>query len=200
MKESEQLKHNYSPGTQCSEIGCANVVACRGYCHKCYMKKWHSGELSLIPESEMITKHSLYVTWKCIIQRCTNANATGYKNYGGRGIQVCDRWRNPVLFCKDIIDSLGEKPSDSHTLDRKNTDGHYEISNMRWATKSEQALNQRLRVSSSKSKTQYAGITTYHNKFKSTYSGKYLGLFSTIEQAISARINHINNLKNKSCT
>ena len=85
------------------------------------------------------TKQSLYNTWANIIQRCTNQNRPDYKNYGGRGISVCERWRTSF---KAFAQDMGERPP-FRSIDRINNDGNYEPSNCRWATKSQQALNTR---------------------------------------------------------
>jgi len=70
--------------------------------------------------------------------RCYNKNKDNYRWYGGRGITVCDEWKNDFLqFVKDV----GEKPTPKHTLDRINNNGNYEPSNCRWATHSEQMKN-----------------------------------------------------------
>lgn len=85
--------------------------------------------------------HPLYSTWAQMLSRCNSKSARGYKNYGGRGIKVCERWLNFALFLED----MGEKPSPHHTLDRfPNNNGNYEPGNCRWATQSEQQRNKRL--------------------------------------------------------
>jgi hypothetical protein len=110
-------------------------------------------------QREQSTKHGLtsknddfqrkwYDRWKSMNSRCYNPNTKSYKNYGGRGITVCERWREPNgLGCKNYIDDihniLGPQPSPEHSLDRINNDGPYEINNLRWATNSEQGKNQR---------------------------------------------------------
>jgi hypothetical protein len=76
-----------------------------------------------------------------IIQRCENKANPSYKNYGGRGIKVCARWRNSVeLFFAD----MGPRPSLAHSIDRyPDKNGDYEPTNCRWATAKEQARNTR---------------------------------------------------------
>lgn len=89
------------------------------------------------------TKHGYYgtrtyVSWGSMIQRCTNPNNTGFEKYGAKGISVCERWMNFENFLAD----MGERPEDT-SLDRyPNCRGNYEKSNCRWATRSEQRINQ----------------------------------------------------------
>ena len=90
------------------------------------------------------TKHSgskrpEYKLWSGIIQRCTNPNNKHYRNYGGRGISVCDRWKDFANFFSDI----GARPSKELTIDRTNNDGNYEPGNVRWATRKQQQNNRR---------------------------------------------------------
>jgi hypothetical protein len=86
-----------------------------------------------------------------MISRCHNSKTKNYHNYGGRGITVCDRWREPNgVGCKNYIEDihtiLGPQPSPEHSLDRMDNDGIYIIENMRWATNSEQVRNQRRNI------------------------------------------------------
>lgn len=78
-----------------------------------------------------------YGSWRAMRERCTNPKNKYFKNYGGRGITVCDRWHIFEHFLAD----MGERPP-GLTLDRKDNDGNYEPGNCRWATPSEQNKNE----------------------------------------------------------
>ena len=80
-----------------------------------------------------------YQAWANMIQRCTNPKNTYWGNYGGRGINVCDRWREYANF---LID-MGEPPP-KLTLERRNVNDDYGPDNCFWATRKEQAFNRRL--------------------------------------------------------
>ena len=82
-----------------------------------------------------------------MLSRTSNPNATGYENYGGRGIKVCERWSGDTGFHNFIMD-MGERPEDM-TLDRKDPNGNYEPSNCRWSTPQEQTDNRRCSVKKS---------------------------------------------------
>ncbi|MCM8529025.1 MAG: hypothetical protein NE327_21055 [Lentisphaeraceae bacterium] len=86
------------------------------------------------------SNHYLYATYRGVISRCYNLRDQSYKNYGGRGIRVCDRWLNSFLF---FLDDMGDKPGDNFSLDRIDPFGHYEPGNCRWATRDQQANNKR---------------------------------------------------------
>lgn len=81
-----------------------------------------------------------YAAWSHLMQRCYNENHPAYKNYGGRGITVCDRWHKYENFLADV----GLSPSNLHSVDRfPNNDGNYEPTNFRWATIEQQNNNKR---------------------------------------------------------
>jgi hypothetical protein len=81
-----------------------------------------------------------YWIWVGIKERCFNPKKRGFHVYGGRGITICDAWKHDFLA---FFAYVGPRPSRSHSIDRKNVNGHYEPGNVRWATKKEQALNTR---------------------------------------------------------
>lgn len=75
-----------------------------------------------------------------MLRRCLYPKSKDWKNYGGRGIGVCDRWRKFSLFCED----MGIKPSPTYQLDRfPDNNGNYEPGNVRWATPEENSNNKR---------------------------------------------------------
>jgi hypothetical protein len=87
--------------------------------------------LSKIPE---------YRVWVLMIQRCHTPGSKSFKDYGGRGIVVCDRWRYSF---KNFITDMGRRPSAGHSIERIKNGRGYEPGNCKWATRAEQGRNQR---------------------------------------------------------
>jgi hypothetical protein len=94
-------------------------------------------------ESWGANKSPEYNVYSAMIQRATNLKNSKWKYYGGRGIGVCDRWRES--YPNFLID-MGRKPTPEHTLDRIDNDKGYSADNCRWATREEQRANQRPRT------------------------------------------------------
>jgi len=119
--------------------------------------------------------------------RCFNPQSSGYEYYGGRGITVKGFWNIAgrtgfVMFLKD----LGLPPSENHSLDRIDPNGHYEPNNCRWASSKEQRINQRLRQYTCSDVISYDKA---HKKYKlyrknlDLNTKLYLGWFDSLKDA-----------------
>lgn len=137
---------------------------------------------------EQLSKHGMvysdiYGLWQAMINRCHSPSNAAYKNYGGRGILVCERWRISIT---DFADDIGPRPSRSYTLDRyPNNNGNYEPGNVRWATKKQQGRNSR---SNSINETIAAEIRSLKGKMTQTeMSRKFNCSFAVISNVIHNR-------------
>lgn len=92
-------------------------------------------------------RHGLYGTpeyraYMAMVRRCVNPTNRKWRDYGGRGIAVCDRWRGRDGF-RVFVEDMGPRPTTKHSLDRINNNGNYEPGNCRWATPTQQQNNKR---------------------------------------------------------
>lgn len=81
-----------------------------------------------------------YQAWRSMYQRCTNPNNPQYNLYGGRGIKVCNRWRESF---DNFYADMGPRPGGEYSIDRVDANGDYEPGNCRWATPAQQSNNKR---------------------------------------------------------
>jgi hypothetical protein len=137
------------------------------------------------------TRHGMsgtreYAVWRHIKDRCLHSNGLDYKNYGGRGITICDRWRYSFM---NFFADMGLRPSNKHTIDRIDNDGNYEPLTCQWATRQQQARNTRIQHNN---KTGLSGVCRTKNGTYRAYitvEGKriYLDTYKTLFDAACAR-------------
>lgn len=134
---------------KCSVKGCDRVYSCKKYCNTHYERVRINGYLGSdrpVWVKHGLKNHFMYRSWVGMRSRCNNPKDKDYKNYGGRGIKVCETWSSFENFINDV----GERPN-GMSLDRIDNDGDYKPSNCKWSTPREQQLNRRTRASGAKS-------------------------------------------------
>ena len=121
-----------------------------------------------------------------VVQRCTNPSDPGFDSYGGRGITVCDRWRESF---ESFLADMGTRPTPRHSIDRIDNDRGYEPGNCRWALPLTQSRNRRAR---SDSKSGFRGIGDRSGRWVAyiVTNGKRteLGSHGSLESALAARL------------
>lgn len=136
------------------------------------------------------TKHGLwgtptYWSWAMMLQRCDNPKASGYENYGGRGIKVLDGWDKFEKFYAD----MGECP-EGMSIERIDVNGNYCKDNCKWETDSNQSFNRRMNSNNSTGKTGVDFIARdglYRARITYQLQEIQLRLFVNFEDAVKAR-------------
>lgn len=118
---------------QCS---CGNTTTARGES----LTSGNTKSCGCLVTKHGMTKTSEFKVWQAIIDRCCNPNCTAFKNYGGRGITICDEWKNDFMA---FFNHVGKLPSHKHSIDRIDNDGNYEPGNVQWTKSKNQANNRR---------------------------------------------------------
>jgi hypothetical protein len=155
----------YAPGTRFGRLTVVSCSVVRRYgetwcvcmcdCGELVIGSYHSLSRGRTRSCGCITRKGLrkkkhgesnpetpeYRAWSYMLQRCYNTKGRDYKEWGGRGIRVCAKWRKSYAA---FLAHIGRRPSPRHSLDRfPDNNGNYEPGNVRWATPLEQARNRR---------------------------------------------------------
>lgn len=159
---------------------------------KSHLLSGHTRSCGCISQKHLKTNTRLFRIWNGIKGRCFNKNNNKFKNYGGRGISICDEWKNDFKTFYDWAMSNGY--ADNLTIDRIDNNGNYEPSNCRWVNQKVQQNNK-----SNSCFIEYNGKSLTLSQWAELYGLNYSTLKSrlsygwTIEKALLIPVRTIDN-------
>lgn len=111
-----------------------NTISCGCYCRE---------QTSKACKTHGLSQSRIYHTWLHVKDRCLNPSNNVFRHYGGRGITICQEWKDNFQAFYNYVSKLPHFGEKGYSIDRINNDGNYEPGNVRWATQSEQNKNRR---------------------------------------------------------
>jgi hypothetical protein len=157
------------------EISCLGSNLLRGNTSSCGCYK--DEKIGDLRRSHGLPNTRIFKIWAGIRKRCNNPKCAAYKDYGGRGIKICERWDKFENFYEDMKDGY----ADNLSLDRfPNVNGDYEPGNCRWATTAEQNRNRRTNVI-----VEYNGVSKTLTEWQMVTGIRYSTISNRIKQGWS---------------
>lgn len=172
MSNQDRLLSDESPKL-CKVIDCNMRTLANGMCSKHYQRWKRTGTTNTKLEMHGMTNTREYEAWGEMIRRCTKPTHRFYNHYGGRGIKVCDRWKNSFSA---FYEDMGPRPV-GMSLDRIDNDGNYEPGNVEWRTAKQQNNN-----TSRNRFITYEGKTMTISEWADHTGIKYVTLYRRITQ------------------
>jgi hypothetical protein len=187
----------------CNIKDCGKPHKAKGYCNTHYALLKRTGNVftnkrrtKVKLDSDLIK--ATYVSYYNMINRVLNKNCNRFKDYGGRGISICDSW---IKSFDNFFKDMGQKPTLKHSIDRIDNNGNYEPLNCKWSTDIEQVYNRRVQHNNTSG---VVGVT-YDKRWKGGWRArvndgkgnrKSIGTFKTKEEAIECITNYkkVNNV------
>lgn len=144
-EERKNVQYNYLCKCDCGNIIPASINRLKnGHTKSCgCLKDEVKQNIGSLNRKYKISNKRLYSIYKVMTRRCLDSTDMRYKDYGGRGITICDEWMGEKGFDNFCEWSISNGYKENLTIDRINVDGNYEPNNCRWITNKEQQNNRR---------------------------------------------------------